>query len=121
MATNTVSNPACGAAAEDGPPAKKSMSDAATATSSGPNGQDQVTSNTTWHFKYWCPYCERSYCCPVEKYMCAKIQTCKLMHVEHPQQHDAFRMVREPHLETRKCYVMRYRNDGTMEECSDSD
>jgi hypothetical protein len=84
------------------------------------NGGSEMTSNT-WHFKYWCPYCERSYCCQVEKYVCAKIQTCKLIHVKHPQQHDAFRMIREPHLGTSKCSVMRYHNDGTMADCYDSD
>ena len=79
------------------------------------NGQYQKTC-LTWHFKYWCPYCELSYCCPVEKYVCQKIQTCKLKDVKHPQRHDAFRMVQEPHPEGRACHVMSYSSDGTVED-----
>ena len=86
----------------------------------GMKGQDEMASKS-WHFKYWCPYCELSYCCPVEKYVCAKIQRCKLIYVKHPQQHDAFRMIREPHPGTYKCYVMRYSEDGTKDVMSYSD
>lgn len=121
MTTNTVAMiPGCNSTEADGRSSKSPKSNAPSTASTSLHNQDE-TACKTWHFKYWCPYCERSYCCPVEKYVCAKIHTCKLTHVEHPQQHDAFRMIREPHQGSRKCFVMRYRDDGTVEDCSDSD
>lgn len=119
-------NSATIAASDDGPAANTTRQDVQPAASSfrselvDPPGselhkawlEEQVHPSKTWHFKYWCPYCVRSYCCPVEKYVCKNIQQCKLLFTgTRPKVHDAFRMIREPHPRSSNCYEVKYEND----------
>jgi len=129
-------NSATIAASDDGPAANTTRQDVQPAASSfrselvDPPGselhrvwlEEQVHPSKTWHFKYWCPYCVRSYCCPVEMYVCKNIQQCKLLFTgTRPQVHDAFRMIRAPHPKSSNCFEVKYENNLELGDYSDSD